>query len=304
MKLSTIYDRSQSIRASVTDVQMTLLIAAVLVVMVIFVFLRTLSATLIPSIALPITILGSFAGMSLFGYSLDNLSLMALTLSVGFVVDDAIVMLENIVRHVEEGEAPYDAAVKGAAEIGFTILSMTVSLAAVFIPIVFMGGIVGRLLHEFAVTIVLTILISGFISVTLTPMLCSRFLKAGKSSEHGRFYHWSENAFDHVQSRYEHSLKWCIHHKIFTMGLFVASLLATVILFDISKEDFIPSVDTGQIQVSTEAADRVSFDSMVRMQRRMAEIAQRDPNVQSVVSSVGSGGGRAPAPIPVPCCSS
>jgi HAE1 family hydrophobic/amphiphilic exporter-1 len=292
VKLSTIYDRSQSIRASVSDVQVTLLIAAVLVVMVIFVFLRTLSATLIPSVALPITILGAFAGMSLFGYSLDNLSLMALTLSVGFVVDDAIVMLENIVRHIEEGEAPYEAAVKGSAEIGFTILSMTVSLAAVFIPIVFMGGIVGRLLHEFAVTIVMTILISGFISVTLTPMLCSRFLKAGKSSEHGRFYHWSENAFDYVQTRYERSLKWCIHHKPFTMGLFVASLVATVVLFNISKEDFIPSVDTGQIQVSTEAADRVSYDSMVKMQHRMAEIAQRDPNVQSVISSVGSGGPR------------
>jgi len=291
VKLSTIYDRSQSIRASVADVQFTLLIAAVLVVLVIFLFLRTLSATLIPSVALPITILGAFAGMSLFGYSLDNLSLMALTLSVGFVVDDAIVMLENIVRHIEEGEAPYEAAEKGAAEIGFTILSMTISLAAVFIPIVFMGGIVGRLLHEFAVTIVLTILISGFVSVTLTPMLCSRFMKAGKSSEHGRFYHWSENAFDYVQARYERSLKWCIHHKVFTMGLFVVSLLATVVLFYISKEDFIPSVDTGQIQVATEAADRVSFDSMVRMQRQMAAIAQRDPNVQAVVSSVGSGGG-------------
>jgi HAE1 family hydrophobic/amphiphilic exporter-1 len=291
VKLTTIYDRSQSIRASVSDVQVTLLIAALLVVAVIFLFLRTLSATLIPSVALPITILGSFAGMSLLGYSLDNLSLMALTLSVGFVVDDAIVMLENIVRHIEEGEAPYEAAEKGAAEIGFTILSMTISLAAVFIPIVFMGGIVGRLLHEFAVTIVMTILISGFISVTLTPMLCSRFLKAGKSSEHGRLYHWSENAFDWVQTRYEHSLKWCISHKVFTMGLFVVSLLATVILFYTAKEDFIPSVDTGQIQVATEAADRVSFDSMVKMQRQMATIAQNDPNVQAVVSSVGSGGG-------------
>ncbi len=291
VKLTTIYDRSQSIRASVSDVQITLLIAAVLVVMVIFVFLRTLSATLIPSVALPITILGAFAGMSLFGYSLDNLSLMALTLSVGFVVDDAIVMLENIVRHIEEGEAPYEAAEKGAAEIGFTILSMTISLAAVFIPIVFMGGIVGRLLHEFAVTIVLTILISGFVSVTLTPMLCSRFLKADKSSDHGRLYQMSEHTFDWVQSRYEHSLKWCIGHKVFTMGLFVVSLLATIALFYIAKEDFIPAVDTGQIQVATEAQDRVSFDSMVKMQRQMATIAQSDPNVQAVVSSVGSGGG-------------
>ncbi|HMH64500.1 MAG TPA: efflux RND transporter permease subunit, partial [Rhizomicrobium sp.] len=242
VRLSTIYDRSQSIRASVSDVQLTLLIAAGLVVLVIFVFLRTLSATLIPSIALPITILGSFAGMSLFGYSLDNLSLMALTLSVGFVVDDAIVMLENIVRHVEEGEEPHDAAVKGAAEIGFTILSMTVSLAAVFIPIIFMGGIVGRLLHEFAVTIVLTILISGFISVTLTPMLCSRFLTAGKGAEHGRFYQWSERSFDRVQSGYERSLKWSIGHKPIILGLFVVSLLATVGLFTLAKEDFIPSV--------------------------------------------------------------
>jgi len=291
VKLTTVYDRSQSIRASVSDVQVTLLIAAVLVVAVIFLFLRTLSATLIPSIALPITILGSFAGMSLFGYSLDNLSLMALTLSVGFVVDDAIVMLENIVRHIEEGEAPYEAAEKGAAEIGFTIISMTISLAAVFIPIIFMGGIVGRLLHEFAVTIVLTILISGFVSVTLTPMMCSRFMKAGKSSEHGRFYQWSERSFDYVEKRYEHSLKWCINHGAFTMGMFVVSLLATIILFYTAKEDFIPSVDTGQIQVATEAADRVSFDSMVRMQRQMAAIAQRDPNVQAVVSSVGSGGG-------------
>jgi multidrug efflux pump subunit AcrB len=291
VKLTTVYDRSQSIRASVSDVQVTLLIAAVLVVMVIFLFLRTLSATLIPSVALPITILGSFAGMSLLGYSLDNLSLMALTLSVGFVVDDAIVMLENIVRHIEAGEAPYEAAEKGAAEIGFTILSMTISLAAVFIPIVFMGGIVGRLLHEFAVTIVITILISGFVSVTLTPMLCSRFLKASHSSQHNRFYQWSEKSFAYVEQRYEHSLKWCITHSRFTMGLFVVSLLATIILFYIAKEDFIPSVDTGQIQVATEAADRVSFDAMVKMQRQMAAIAQRDPNVQAVVSSVGSGGG-------------
>jgi len=229
--------------------------------------------------------------MSLLGYSLDNLSLMALTLSVGFVVDDAIVMLENIVRHVEEGEEPYVAATRGAAEIGFTILSMTVSLAAVFIPIVFMGGIVGRLLHEFAVTIVLTILISGFVSVTLTPMLCSRFMKPGKSTEHGRLYRWSEHAFERLQSAYERSLKWSIGRKLFIMGLFAASLLATVILFTFAKQDFIPSVDTGQIQVATEAADRVSFDAMTNMQRQLAGIAASDPNVEAVVSSVGSGGG-------------
>ena len=183
---------ARSIRASVADVQITLLIAAVLVVAVIFVFLRTLSATIIPSLALPIAVIGTFAGMALLGYSLDNLSLMALTLSVGFVVDDAIVMLENIVRHVEEGEDAARGGAEGLGEIGFTILSMTVSLAAVFIPVVFMGGMVGRLLHEFAVTIVLAILFSGLISVTLTPMLCSRFIKPGKGAEHGHFYRWSE----------------------------------------------------------------------------------------------------------------
>src|SRR6185437_4106228 len=186
-------DRSDTIRASVADVQMTLMIAAALVVGVIFVFLRKVSATIIPSLALPIAVIGTFAGMSLMGYNLDNLSLMALTLSVGFVVDDAIVMLENIVRHVENGEKPYDAAVNGAREIGFTILSMTVSLAAVFIPIVFMGGVVGRLLHEFAVTIIIAILFSGVISVTLTPMLCARMLKSEKDEKHNAFYRWSEN---------------------------------------------------------------------------------------------------------------
>ncbi|HEX3755830.1 MAG TPA: efflux RND transporter permease subunit [Rhizomicrobium sp.] len=290
--LSTIYDRSQSIRASVADVQTTLLIAAVLVVVVIFLFLRTASATIIPSIALPITVVGTFAGMSFLGYSLDNLSLMALTLSVGFVVDDAIVMLENIVRHVEEGEDPRDAAFKGSAEIGFTILSMTVSLAAVFIPIVFMGGIVGRLLHEFAVTIVIAILVSGFISVTLTPMLCSRFLRPGRSAEHGRFYHWSEHVFDKVQSGYERSLRWGLAHRPFVLGLFGLSLVATVVLFMLAQEDFIPSEDTGQIQVATEAQDRVSFDAMSTMQNQLAGIASKDPYVQSVVSSVGSGGPR------------
>jgi HAE1 family hydrophobic/amphiphilic exporter-1 len=292
VKLSTIYDRSQSIRASVSDVQTTLLIAAVLVVAVIFVFLRTLSATIIPSVALPITILGSFAGMSLLGYSLDNLSLMALTLSVGFVVDDAIVMLENIVRHIEQGQSPQEAAVKGAAEIGFTILSMTVSLAAVFIPIVFMGGIVGRLLHEFAVTIILTILISGFVAVTLTPMLCARFLKPEKEDHHGRLYEWNERMFQKVQSGYERSLTWSLGHQTFILVIFFASLLVTGVLFTYSKEDFIPSVDTGQVQVSTEASDRTSFDNMTGKQARMAAIAQRDPNVGDVISSIGSGGAR------------
>jgi hydrophobe/amphiphile efflux-1 (HAE1) family protein len=292
VSLNVIYDRSKSIRSSVSDVQTTLLLAAFLVVMVIFLFLRTFSATLIPSVALPLAVIGTFAGMAFLGYSLDNLSLMALTLSVGFVVDDAIVMLENIVRHVEEGEKPFDAALKGSKEIGFTILSMTVSLAAVFIPIVFMGGIVGRLLHEFAVTIVLAIAVSGIVSVTLTPMLCSRFIKPAKSSAHGKFYQLSENAFDWVQSRYDSSLQWSIGHRFIILMVFVGSLVATVLLFMVSKTDFIPSEDTGQIRASTEASDRTSFAHMVRYQQEAADIAAQDKNVQGVMSFVGGGGSR------------
>src|SRR5215475_8759493 len=213
VRLDVVFDRSLGIRASIDDVQHTLLIAGFLVVGVIFVFLRRVSATVIPSLALPIAIIGTFAGMAAFGYSLDNLSLMALTLSVGFVVDDAIVMLENIVRHIEMGEKPYEAAMKGSSEIGFTILSMTISLAAVFIPIVFMGGIVGRLLHEFAVTIILAILFSGVISITLTPMLCARILRDEHGSKHNRFYEWSENTFDKLQSFYDRTLRWSITHS-------------------------------------------------------------------------------------------
>ena len=293
VKLTVVYDRSQTIRDSVNDVQITLLIAAVLVVAVIFLFLRTVSATIIPSLALPIAVIGTFAGMSLLGYSLDNLSLMALTLSVGFIVDDAIVMLENIVRHVEEGEAPREAAFKGSAEIAFTILSMTVSLAAVFIPVVFMGGIVGRLLHEFAVTIVIAIVVSGLVSVTLTPMLCSRFISGGNGAEHGKFEEWTENAFNRVQSGYERTLKWSLDHGPVILGVFVLSLAATLFLFWIIQEDFIPSEDTGQIMVNTEAADRTSFNQMIRYQSQLAAIASRDPNIQDVQSSVGSGGPRA-----------
>ena len=292
VELDVLYDRSQSIRASVSDVQTTLLIAAVLVVAVIFVFLRTLSATLIPAVALPLAVIGTFAGMAFLGYNLDNLSLMALTLSVGFVVDDAIVMLENIVRHVEEGEEPHDAALKGSSEIGFTILSMTVSLAAVFIPIAFMGGIVGRLLHEFAVTIIMTIVVSGVVSITLTPMLCSRFLKPGKSADHGKFYQWSEHTFDKIQSYYERSLGWSIGHRFIVFLIFLASLAATIGMFMISKEDFLPSGDTGQISSFTEAADRTSFAQMVKYQRAAAAIVMKDPSVGGSMSSVGAGGAR------------
>ncbi len=205
--LHVLYDRSESIRNSVNDVRFTLLLTLCLVVLVIFLFLRNLSATVIPSLALPFSIVGTFAVMYLLGYSLDNLSLMALTLSVGFVVDDAIVMLENIVRHMERGEGVLEAALKGSKEIGFTILSMTLSLAAVFIPILFMGGIIGRLFHEFAVTIGVAILVSGFVSLSLTPMLCSRFLKPPREEEHGRFYRWTERGFDAILSLYGRTLK-------------------------------------------------------------------------------------------------
>ncbi len=286
VRLQTIHDRSDSIRASVGDVQLTLVVAAVLVIGVIFVFLRTLSATFIPSLALPIAVIGTFAGMSYFGYSLDNLSLMALTLSVGFVVDDAIVMLENIVRHVEQGETPFEAALKGAREIGFTILSMTVSLAAVFIPVLFMGGIVGRLLHEFAVTIVLAIVFSGVVSVTLTPMLCSRMLKDERGQRHNRFYQLSEQAFLRLQSFYERTLLWSLEHRSIIFLVFAGSLAATVLLFYVMPQDFLPSEDTGLIRAPTEAANGTSFEQMVKYQRKAANIVAADPNVSGVMANV------------------
>jgi HAE1 family hydrophobic/amphiphilic exporter-1 len=290
VELNVLYDRSQSIRASVSDVELTLVLAAVLVVGVIFVFLRTLSATLIPSLALPIAVVGTFAGMAYLGYSLDNLSLLALTLSVGFVVDDAIVMLENIVRHVEEGEEPMDAALKGAREIGFTILSMTASLMAVFIPLIFMGGIIGRLLHEFAVTIVLAIAFSGVVSVTLTPMLCARLLQAEHNKKHNRFYELSENTFNSVQGAYERSLRWSLKHKFVIFLVFVGSILATVGTFMLVPQDFLPSSDQGQVFGLTEAANGTSFDQMVRYQQQAAAIVSQDPNIDGFMSAVGSGG--------------
>ncbi len=288
-------DRSDGIKNSVRDVQVTLLLAALLVVGVIFAFLRTASATFIPAIALPITVIGTFAGMSFFGYSLDNLSLMALTLSVGFVVDDAIVMLENIMRHIEGGMHPMRASLIGSKEISFTILSMTASLACVFIPILFMGGIVGRLLHEFAVTIVITILISGLVSVTLTPMLCSRLIKPirqGHSERHGWFYRLSETGFNAMQRGYQRSLNWCLRHRQFTLGVFAASLVATVFLFRIMPADFLPADDVGRLYAFTEGANGISFEEMKRHQDEAAHIVWSDPNVAGAMSSVGSGGAR------------
>ena len=288
VRLDVVHDRSDSIRDSVNDVQLTLIIAAILVIAVIFVFLRTLSATFIPSLALPIAVIGTFAGMSFLGYSLDNLSLMALTLSVGFVVDDAIVMLENIVRHIEQGETAFEAALKGAKEISFTILSMTVSLAAVFIPVLFMGGIVGRLLHEFAVTIVLAIVISGIVSITLTPMLCSRFLKDQHEHNPGAFLRWSERTFQSLQSGYERSLSWAIQHGRVIVFVFLASLAATVLLFATMQQDFIPSADIGMITANTEAANGTGYPQMVKYQAKIAAVATAEPGVSGVMSSVNN----------------
>jgi HAE1 family hydrophobic/amphiphilic exporter-1 len=295
IKIQTYLDRSNSIRRAVTDVQVTLLIAAFLVIGVIFVFLRTVSATFIPAIALPITIVGTFAGMAAFGFSIDNLSLMAVTLCVGFVVDDAIVMLENIMRHVEAGEDPYQASMIGSKEVSFTIPSMTLSLAAVFIPVVFMGGVVGRLLHEFAVTIVIAVLVSGVVSLTLTPMLCSRMIKSAKdehAKRHNVFYRMSESGFNAVQRGYERSLNWAMRHRTFIFGLFVASILATVQLFRIMPSDFLPSEDTGQINAFTEGANGISFAEMRRHQAEAAQILAADPSVEGFMTSVGAGGTR------------
>src|SRR5437016_12631727 len=228
ISLDILYDRSQSIRESVRDVQSTLLLTVGLVVLVIFLFLRNLSATVIPSLALPLSIIGTFAVMYLLGYSVDNLSLMALTLSVGFVVDDAIVMLENIVRHMEKGEGVLQAALNGSREISFTILSMTLSLAAVFIPVLFLGGILGRLLHEFAVTIAAAVLVSGFVSLTLTPMLCSRFLRAPGAQRHGRWYAGSERVFTGMLRAYDWSLKGVLRHRFATLLGSLLLLIGTV----------------------------------------------------------------------------
>jgi HAE1 family hydrophobic/amphiphilic exporter-1 len=290
VNLDVLFDRSESIRNSVDDVKFTLVLTMCLVILVIFLFLRTLSATMIPSLALPMSIVGTFAVMQLLGYSLDNLSLMALTLSVGFVVDDAIVMLENIVRHMEMGEAPLEAALRGSREISFTILSMTLSLAAVFLPVLFMGGLVGRLLHEFAVTIAAAILVSGFVSLTLTPMLCSRFLRPPAEQHHGRLYAASERGFQALFSAYRRSLDVVLRHRRATMAASGALLLATVWLFVVIPKGFLPSEDTGQVFGFTEAAQGISFDSMARHQQALASVIQEDPNVAAFSSSIGASG--------------
>ncbi len=291
VNLNILFDRSESIRDSVSDVKFTLLLTVCLVILVIFLFLRNLSATVIPSLALPMAVVGTFAVMYLLDYSLDNMSLMALTLSVGFVVDDAIVMLENIIRHVESGETVMQAALKGSKEIGFTILSMTISLVAVFLPVFFMGGIMGRLLHEFAVTIGMAILISGFVSLTLTPMLASRFVRPhGHDEQHGKVYQASERFFNSMLQFYERTLTIVLDHRGMTMIVSAVIFIGTVVLFKIIPMGFLPSEDISAVFIPTEAAQGISFDSMRQHQTELAKIVLNDPNVEGFMSSIGAGG--------------
>jgi HAE1 family hydrophobic/amphiphilic exporter-1 len=290
VSIDTLYDRSKSIRESVAEVKFTLVLAVALVVLVVFLFLRNLPATIITSLAVPASLVGTFAVMHQMGFSLDNLSLLALTLSVGFVVDDAIVMLENIVRHLEKGEPPLVAAVKGAREIGFTVVSMTISLVAVFIPVLFMGGILGRLLHEFAVTIGASILVSGLVSLTLTPMLCSRFLRAPSHQRHGRLYLASERFFDGMLKAYDWGLVRVLNHRRLTMLVLLLFVAGTAYLFVTMPKGFIPDEDMGQIFCFTEAKQGISFEAMTRRQQALAQIVADSGYVRGFMSSVGTGG--------------
>ncbi len=285
--MDILYDRSDTIRESYKDVQFTMALALGLVVMVIFLFLRNLPATIIPSLALPFSIVGTFAVMYLLHYSLDNLSMMALILSIGFVVDDAIVMLENIFRHIEMGEEPLHASLTGSKEIGFTIVSMTLSLAAVFIPVLFMGGILGRLFREFAVTICVAILISGLVSVTLTPMLCSRFLKTQEHGKRSAFYRVTERFFEAWLRGYDRTLQIVLRHRPLTMATSALVLVGTLILFVKIPKGFIPDQDTDQLLAITEAQQGTSYYQMVEYQKEIAEVIRHDKNVEALMSTVG-----------------
>jgi len=288
VKMNIRYDRSVGIRQAVSDVKFSLVLALALVVMVIFLFLRNLTATLIPSLTLPMAVVGTFSVMYLLGYSIDNLSLMALTLAVGFVVDDAIVMLENIVRHLEMGKPALKAALDGAAEVGFTILSMTLSLAAVFIPLVFMAGIIGRLFREFAVTIMIAILVSGFVSLTLTPMLCALFLKSQKEQRHGSMYNTMERAFEKALHGYERSLKWVMAHRPLSLVFSVLILVFTGVLYVVIPKGLFPPDDTGLLSATTEAAQGTSYQEMQRLQLRAMKALARDTNVDGYMSNIGN----------------
>ena len=285
-------DRSTAIRESVADIKFTLLLTIGLAVLVIFLFLRNLSATIIPSLTLPISLVATFAVMYMMGYSLDNLSLLGLMLAVAFIVDNTIVMLENIIRHLEMGKPPMQAAFDGSKEVAFTIISMTIALIAVFIPVLFMGGIVGRLLNEFAVTIAVAILISGFVSISLTPMLCSRFLTPPQSHQHGWFYNAIERMFDAWRNFYDRTLRISLRFRALTMALSIVLLAATAYLFTLVPKGFLPSEDAGRINVTAEAVQGIGFDEMVRHQLEAAAIVAKDPNVAGIASNVGGNVGR------------
>jgi multidrug efflux pump len=290
VKVTVLTDRTNTIRASVKDVQYEMMLTIVLVVLVIFVFLRTLSATVIPSVALPLSLLGTFGVMYLLGYSLDNLSLMALTISTGFVVDDAIVMIENIERYIEEGHTPLEAALQGSAQIGFTIVSLTVSLIAVLIPLLFMGDIVGRLFREFAVTLSVTILFSAIISLTLTPMMCSLLLRQRDQAKHGRVYQWSERAFNNTIAFYGRTVKFVLKHQTVTLLVTIGTLVATIWMYIVVPKGFFPVQDTGVIVGITDAPESISFSAMSERQRELATAILKDKDVESLSSFIGVDG--------------
>jgi multidrug efflux pump len=290
VKVTVLTDRTNTIRASVKDVQYEMMLTIVLVVLVIFVFLRTLSATVIPSIALPLSLVGTFGVMYLLGYSLDNLSLMALTISTGFVVDDAIVMIENIERYIEEGHTPLEAALQGSAQIGFTIVSLTVSLIAVLIPLLFMGDIVGRLFREFAVTLSVTILFSAIISLTLTPMMCSLLLRQRDQAKHGRLYQWSERAFNNTIAFYGRTVKFVLKHQTVTLLVTIGTLVATIWMYIVVPKGFFPVQDTGVIVGITDAPESISFAAMSERQRELATAILKDKDVESLSSFIGVDG--------------
>ncbi|HEY8966475.1 MAG TPA: efflux RND transporter permease subunit, partial [Candidatus Methylacidiphilales bacterium] len=290
VEIHTLTDMTTSIRASVRDVEYELLLTVVLVVLVIFVFLRSLSATVIPSVAVPLSVVGTFGVMSLLGYSLNNLTLMALTISTGFVVDDAIVMIENIARYVEEGMPPMEAALKGASQIGFTILSLTVSLIAVLIPLLFMGDIVGRLFREFAVTLSVTILVSAFVSLTLTPMMSARLLKHVRKEDESRFARWTDERFERLIGLYDRTLQWVLARQRATLLVAGATLLLTLVLYAVVPKGFFPVQDTGAILGISEAPQTVSFQAMSERQEALAKVILKDPAVESLSSFLGVDG--------------
>ncbi|MDN5874401.1 MAG: efflux RND transporter permease subunit, partial [Sinobacteraceae bacterium] len=290
VNVAVLSDRTQTIRASVRDVQFTLLLTVALVVMVIFLFLRKLWATVIPSVALPLSLIGTFGVMSLCGFSLDNLSLMALTVATGFVVDDAIVMIENIVRFIEDGEDPVTAARKGAKQIGFTVVSLTVSLIAVFIPLLLMQGLIGRLFREFALVLSIAVAISALVSLTLTPMMCARLLKAERHDKQpGRLFAWSERVFDHTLAAYERSLHFVLRHRFATLMVALATLVLTIGLYFIVPKGLLPQQDTGLLIGITQAPQSISFDAMSARSRKLTQVVRADPDVQSVSTFVGAG---------------